>query len=134
MQATPEQSSLSSKDARHLNVAHVLLRSSLAFAFLYAGVSGFLDPVSWVGFIPPFVGRIVDPILLLTVFGIVEVLLALWLVWGKRTDIAAGISVLLLLGITLSSPGQFILLFRDLTLAGAALSLFFLDRERRPER
>lgn len=115
----------------YYSAALLVLRVSLAFTFLYAGVTGIVDPNLWVGYLPTFVQVIADPVVLLGIFSVAEIILALWLLWGKALVWSAGASVLILLGITLSNTGLFVVVFRDLALAGAAVALLLLAREKK---
>lgn len=104
--------------------AKFLLRAGLAFAFLYAAISGFFQPEAWQGFLPGFIFQFgLAPQLALSIFGILELILAAWLLWGVYLELAGLLAFLILLGIVVFNLPQLIIVFRDLSLAMAALAL-----------
>lgn len=107
-------------------LADILLRVGLAFAFLYPPWSALQDPVSWIGYFPPFLkGFVPDPVLL-PAFGVVEVVLALWILSGWKIFWPCLIAAGMLLGIVLFNTPEFNVLFRDLSIAAMALALAFM--------
>ncbi len=116
-------------------VSHLLLRIGAAFAFLYPPVAALLDPVSWLAYFPPFLRALPVPeMALLHGFGILEVLIAFWILSGKRIFVPSALATLLLLGIVLFNWNQLDVLFRDLSLAAltGALALDAWRKERQP--
>ena len=107
------------------NLPVILLSLGLAFVFVYAGAASLMHPLEWIGYIPGFVGKLVNPDAALKGIAIFEILLGIWLVIGKYRKIAAALSVLLLAGIILADRKEFIITFRDVGLLLAALALFF---------
>jgi uncharacterized membrane protein YphA (DoxX/SURF4 family) len=106
---------------------HFLLRVGIAAAFLYPPISALSDPIAWSGYFPAFIqGLPIDSSLLLHAFGAVEVLIALWLIWGRHLRIPAVLATLMLLAIVVFNLNDFSILFRDVSLALAALALAFL--------
>ena len=104
--------------------AHLVLRLGVAFSFLYPPFAALRDPLSWVGYFPDFVRALpVDTLLLLHTFGVVEVVIALWLISGWKTRFPAALAVLVLIAIVALNLNQFDILFRDLTIVAAALTL-----------
>ncbi|MEM4366469.1 MAG: hypothetical protein QXN46_02665, partial [Candidatus Woesearchaeota archaeon] len=83
------------------NLAKVLLRLSLAFSFVYAAIASFLQPTAWLGFFPKVLTAIIPAKLLLELFSVYELLLAGWLLSGKKAAYAALFSALTLAGIVL---------------------------------
>lgn len=104
-------------------LANWFLRGGIAFAFLYAAISGFIAPFDWIDYIPQFMTASVDAVVLLRVWGVVEIILALWILSGYKMYIPCTIAALSLIAIVLFNVGQFELLFRDLSIAAAAISL-----------
>ena len=105
-----------------------LLRCALAISFLYPPLSALAEPNAWIGYFPAFLVAL-SPLpaeVLLHAFGAFEVALALWLLLARSARIPALIAGAILLTITLANPAQFLVLFRDLALALAALALAFL--------
>ncbi len=101
----------------------LLLRLGLAFVFVYAAYSSFLNPESWIGFFPNFIRAIVPENILLTGFSLVEIVLGVWLVSGFKTFYAAAVASLLLLGIVIFNLAIMDLIFRDIGLFFASLAL-----------
>jgi len=108
--------------------ASFLLRVGLAFSFLYAAISAFMEPSLWIGFIPPWIGESLPTTTALHAFSIVEIIVAIWLLWGKRTFWAAGASVVLLVCIIIPNMGSFPIIFRDITMLFSALALAQLHK------
>lgn len=113
-------------------LGHFLLRAGIACAFLYPPFAALRDPIAWSGYFPDFVARFpVDATLLLHAFGALEVAIAFWFLWGKKLRLPAALAALLLVTIVVANPGDFAVLFRDIALALAALSLAFLPEPSR---
>lgn len=119
-----------------------LLRIAVAFAFLYPSIDALFDPASWLGYFPGIVTQAfhivsiplkLSDMVLLHGFGILEVLLALWVLFGKRVRIPALLMALILfiiVGFNLDAS-NFSVLFRDVSIAFAALALaFFRSAEK----
>ncbi|OGG72168.1 hypothetical protein A3E65_02230 [Candidatus Kaiserbacteria bacterium RIFCSPHIGHO2_12_FULL_56_13] len=107
-----------------LSSVYLLLRVGVAFALLYPPFAATLDPVSWTAYFPAFVrGLPFETTMLLNLFGAFEVALALWILSGWRIRIPAAITALLLVAIVVVNFSQFDVLFRDLSIAAAALAL-----------
>ncbi|MEK6840785.1 MAG: hypothetical protein AABX79_02420 [Nanoarchaeota archaeon] len=109
--------------------ASFFLRVGLAFVFIYAAVSGFLDPQSWIGYVPHFIGNDVMRGYFLFANGVVEIFLGLWLLSGKKTFYSGIVSALLLAGIAIANLGSFIVVFRDVGLFFAAVALAVLSKK-----
>lgn len=109
----------------------LLLRLALAFAFAYPAYGFWSAPANWVGFLPPFVKNleISEPILL-TLLAIFHLVVALWILSGWRIFIPSLVAALFLGSIVFFNLTQIDILFRDVSLALAALSLALLTRAR----
>ena len=104
--------------------SYLLLRIGVAFALLYPPVAALFEPVLWVGYFPQFTSALpVSYIVLLHMFGAVETVAALWILSGWRIFYPSLFAAVLLLLITAFNFSQFSILFRDVALAFAALSL-----------
>ena len=103
-----------------------LLRIGIAIAFLYAAIAAFLEPSSWVGFLPAWIDGIVPRGTLLSIFSIYEILLALWLLTGKMPFRAAAVSSATMFAIIVFNIGSLDILFRDVPILFAALALMTL--------
>ncbi|MFQ5541017.1 MAG: hypothetical protein ACE5F4_02125 [Candidatus Paceibacteria bacterium] len=111
--------------------ASFVLRAGLAFALLYPAVNSVSDPVSWLGYFPAFMLGIVPDLVLLHAFGIIEALLALWLLSGWRVRWPAAATLVLLLTIVVFNISQFQILFRDIAIAAMALALLAMPPQKR---
>lgn len=101
----------------------LLLKSGIAFVLFYAAVGSFLDPFSWVGFFPQWMRNLVDQDLLLMFFSVYEIVLGIWILWGKWARYAALLSAATFAGIIVANLNAFDLVFRDVTMVFAALAL-----------
>lgn len=104
--------------------AHGLLRIGVAFAFLYPPVAAVFDPVSWLGYFPHFIRALpIDSLVLLHGFGIIEIVLALWVLSGWRIRIPSFLMTAMLLAIVAFNLAQIDVIFRDLSIASVTLAL-----------
>ncbi|MDE1924728.1 MAG: hypothetical protein KGH79_00925 [Patescibacteria group bacterium] len=103
--------------------AQLILRLSVAFAFLYPPIDALFDPYSWIGYFPPFLRGIVPDLVLLHGFGIIEVIIALWILSNYKIFIPAVLAALMLATIVFFNWPEFQVLFRDMSIALAALAL-----------
>ena len=105
-----------------------LLRAGLAVVFLYAAVASFLDPNSWIGFLPQFLRNIVPANILLILFSIYEIILGLWLLSGKKIYPAAILAIITMASIVIFNMGALDIVFRDVAILFAALALAVLSK------
>lgn len=110
-------------------LATLILRVGLAFSFSYAALSSFLEPDQWIGWFPALLKQLIPNPPLLLLFSIYEILLAVWLLSGKKTFFAALLSAATLAGIVIFNLSQMIVVFRDLSLCLSALSLAVLTKD-----
>ncbi|HBV01441.1 MAG TPA: hypothetical protein DEF00_03565 [Candidatus Taylorbacteria bacterium] len=109
--------------------SNILLRVALAFAFLYPAYGFWKNPLSWVGYIPSFVkdfGLSQDTLLI--GLAVVHVIIALWILSGLRIAIPSVVAALFLGSVVYFNWNQIDILFRDISLALAALALAFSNR------
>lgn len=118
-----------------------LLRIGLAFSFLYPAINAFFEPTTWLGYFPPFVTMLFHSIavplkwsdvVLLHSFGLLEIALAVWVLFGRRIRVPATVMAIMLFAIVGFNldPSNFSVLFRDVSIAFAALALVSLDMRR----
>lgn len=108
----------------HARTAYLLLRVGAAFAFLYPPVAALVgDPYSWIGYFPSFTRGYMDEMLMLHLFGVIEVVIGLWILLGIRIFIPSLLATAMLLAIVVFNLPQFDVLFRDLSIAALTLSL-----------
>ncbi len=115
-------------------ISDLILRAGLAFAFLYPPVNALFDPYAWIGYFPSFMYGFVSDDVLLHSFGIVEVIIALWILSGWRIFYPSTVAFAMLVGIVIFNVPNFQVLFRDLAIAAIPLSLIvihFGDERRR---
>ena len=69
-----------------------------------------------------------DAIILLHIFGVVEVIIALWILSGKYIFIPSTLAALMLLGIVVFNIPQMDVLFRDVSILLMAVTLMLLHK------
>lgn len=112
---------------KHISVS-LLLRIGLAFTLFYAALGSFLTPVNWIGFFPAFLFKLgVSEELILGGFILYEVILGIWLLWGRKLLYPALLCAATLGGITLFNLGAMDIVFRDFGLFFTALALVKLS-------
>ena len=117
---------------REARIAYFLLRAGVAFAFLYPPVNALQDPNSWIGYFPPFVLAFgeqfgISQEIALQIFGILEVIIGLWLLSGWRIFLPSLAAAAMLIAIVVFNMPQFQVVFRDLSLAVVALALALMN-------
>ncbi|OGG50748.1 hypothetical protein A2763_02380 [Candidatus Kaiserbacteria bacterium RIFCSPHIGHO2_01_FULL_54_36] len=111
-------------------VAMFVLRLGVAFAFLYPAINAWTNPSDWIGYFPPFTRGIVDDATLLHAFGIVEIVIAVWIIWGKYIFWPCVAATVMLVGIVVFNMNNFVVIFRDLSIAAASLALTLMNLPR----
>ncbi len=111
--------------------ASVVLKIGLAFSFAYAAVGSMTNPDAWLGFFPTPVLQLIPASILTYGFALTEILIALSLLVCKDVLVVAWISAVLLLGIVVFNVGALDIVFRDVSLALAAVALAFLHTKPR---
>ena len=105
------------------SIANLALRIGVAFALLYPPLNALADPLAWIGYFPPFMRGFVPDEVLLHAFGIVEVIMALWILSGWRIFWPSAAATVMLVGIVVFNPTNFQVLFRDLAIAASIFAL-----------
>lgn len=111
-------------------ISNLLLRIGVAFAFLYPPIDALRNPDSWIGYFPSFLHGLLPDLVLLHSFGLIEVILALWILSGKKIFIPSLIASFMLAMIILFNLNNFEILFRDVAIAIMALSLALSVKNR----
>src|SRR5476651_978209 len=101
----------------------LLLRLSIASVFLYAAVAATLQPLNWIGFIPEIFYKIAPASTLLLGFSFYQLILALWILSGKKSFYSSLLAAITLLGIIVANWGDIDILFRDFAIFFAAAAL-----------
>lgn len=109
----------------------LFLRLAVAFAFLYPPVSAYLNPTAWLWFVPDFVELVVSKQVFLNVFGVMEIALALAIIFMKNPTYPLFAASAILAGILVLDYTAFDVVFRDVSILLAAVALILLHRERR---
>ena len=114
-----------------ISVPEWLLRIGVVGSFLYPPFDALMDPYSWIGYFPAFLTNLVAPhgVLLLHAFGVLEIGIGLWLLLGRSIRIPALVASILLIAIVVCNLPQFQVLFRDVSIALAALALAFWPKQ-----
>lgn len=110
------------------DTAEIVLRTGLAFAFLYPPLNALVDPNAWIGYFPPFTRGVVDDMIMLHAFGVLEVIIAIWILWGRYIFYPAAAAFVLLVAIVVLDYTEFQVVFRDLSIA--AIALYFTIKYR----
>ena len=105
------------------------MRLALTFAFLYPAYGFLTNPNDWLGYIPVFVRNIgiSQDVLLILIAGF-HLVLALWILSGWRIFLPSLIAAVFLGSVVYFNLNQLDILFRDISLALAALALAFGSR------
>ncbi len=114
-----------------LPLPELLLRIGIAFAFLYPPLAALSDPDAWIGYFPGFLLALgVDPLTLLHIFGALESVIALWILFGRKVFVPSITAAVLLIAIVAVNGIQFPILFRDVSIALAAVALALMHHPR----
>ncbi len=111
-------------------MADLLLRGGVAFAFLYPPINAIWNPYSWLGYFPAWAFGYVPDEVLLHGFGVIEVVIALWILSGWRIFWPSIAAAVMLLAIVIVDFYTFEVLFRDVSIAAAALALALMHVNR----
>lgn len=115
---------------RRFDYVSVLLRLAVAFAFLYPPINAIWNPYSWLGYFPPWLMGYVPDEVLLHGFGLLEVIIAVWILSGWRIFWPSMVAAFMLAAIVVIDFYNFEVLFRDVSIALAALALAIMARDR----
>ncbi len=107
-----------------------ILRVALAFALIYSAILGFFHPFEWINYFPSFLRSIFPDAVILNLFGLSELVLGAWLVWGKKIFIPSVLASFYLLASIIFNLDQFNNLFEDVSVLGIALALAILSYPR----
>lgn len=104
-------------------IPNLLLRIGVAFAFLYPPINALSNPDSWIGYFPKFLHGIAPDTVMLHSFGLVEVVIALWILSGKKIFLPSLVAGIMITTIVVVNLNNFEVLFRDLSIALMAFAL-----------
>ena len=112
---------------KELPIVWFLLRFGVAFTFLYASISAFINPGPWLGYFPDFLrDNISDNILLIT-WGGGELIIGLWLLVGYRIFIPSVLAAGLMLGIFIFDFSSMKVIFRNVSILCTSISLAIIS-------
>jgi hypothetical protein len=105
-----------------------ILRITIAFSFLYPPIAAWFSPDNWIWFVPDFVELFVAKNIFLHIFGAVEIVIALGILFLKNPFWPALGAAGILFAIIVLDWSTFDVVFRDISILGAALALATLHR------
>lgn len=109
------------------NLAIIFLRIGLASVFVCAAIIFTISPQKGLIYIPSYVTAYISGEMFLRVFTIYEVLLALWLLWGKWSRYSGLLCAATIFGFTVLNLQFYATLFRNIAIFFAALALSSLS-------
>ncbi|MEK6928750.1 MAG: hypothetical protein AABW65_02220 [Nanoarchaeota archaeon] len=107
-----------------------MLRSGLVIVLLYAAISAYLNPTSWMGFTPQFISQIIPPKIFLYIHSTANIILAFWLLSNKNIFYASMISAILMLAIIVFNYSELDIIFRDISILFSSIALAILSKEK----
>ena len=111
----------------------LLLRLGLAFVFVYAATASFADPDRFERYLPAMLAHPWVEHWCLPAFSTYELVLAVALATGHRLVLASSLAALTVAAITVVNPAEFDVLFRNVAITCAALSLAVRSSTPAPE-
>ncbi len=99
--------------SKQIGLVWFLLRFGVAFTFLYASISAFINPAPWLGYFPDFMRAWQVDNLLLTTWGSGEFVIGVWLLSGYRIFLPSVAAAGLMLGIFLTDFDSLNIIFRN---------------------
>lgn len=112
-------------------IVSFLLRAGVASSFLYAAISTTLDPQAWAGYMPLWIRSIAPANILLMAFSAYEIVLALWLMSGKKLFYPAAMAAATLFAIIITNTAVLDVVFRDIPIMLAAIALAIIGKEEK---
>lgn len=113
---------------RKHEIIEIVLRVGVAIAFVYPAVEASFYPDAWIGFFPLWMRDLpLDDKLMLHVFGASEILIALWILIGKKIFVPSILASGYLLMIIVLNWKFMDLLFRDIAILAIPLSLAVMN-------
>lgn len=110
-------------------ISQLLLRLAIAFAFLYVAYGFWANPGDWVGYLPALVKNIgLSQGVLLMILAGFHLIIGLWILSGWRIFLPSIVAALFLFGVVYVNRREFDELFRDVSIALAALALGLSSR------
>lgn len=104
-----------------------LLRFGVAFTFLYASISAFINPTPWLSYFPDFIRSMLSDDILLITWGTGELVIGLWLLTGYRIFIPSILAAGLMLGIFIFDIKSMHIIFRNVCILCTSISLAIIS-------
>ena len=108
----------------------LLLRIGLGLVFIYAGAHSIADPGAWTGFVPGWLGNVLNPVTFVYIHGAFELALGLGIIIGLFLPVLSFLAFLDFFAI-LVFFGVDDVTFRDFGLLMSALALFLFTRKEK---
>jgi hypothetical protein len=115
--------------------AKIFLRVGLAFVFVWVGLKSWLEPDSWIGFVPLWLENAlpISLALFLKIHAVFNLVLGFWLLSGRWLIVVAAIASFYILTV-LVAAGINDITFRDIGLLGASVALLIIQAEERESK
>ncbi len=105
-------------------ILFLLLRMGVAFPLLYVASASLSNPLLWIDFIPEFISILsINELTLIYLFGLIDLALGLWILWGRHIFLPSLITSILVFGLVVFNLDQFGLIFRDISILSISLVL-----------
>lgn len=101
----------------------LLLRLGVAFAFIYPAISAWIEPNNWIGYFPTWMKGYVKDAILLHAFGVTEIIIGFWILYGKKIFIPSVLASLYLAAIIVLNLNSFDVIFRDVSILAVSVAL-----------
>lgn len=108
-------------------VVWFLLRFGVAFTFLYASISAFINPTPWLSYFPDFIRSMTSDDILLATWGGGELIIGIWLLTGYRIFIPSVLSAGLMLGIFIFDLKSIHIIFRNVCILCTSIALAIIS-------
>lgn len=112
---------------KEIKIVWFLLRFGVAFTFLYASISAFIDPAPWLSYFPGFMREMVSDNILLLTWGIGELIISLWLLSGYRIFLPSIAASGLMLGIFIFDFDSLHITFRNMAILTTSIALAIMS-------
>lgn len=112
---------------KHFSIVWFLLRFGVAFTFLFASISAFLNPTPWLSYFPDFMRAQFSDQLLLMLWGGGELVIGIWLLTGWRIFVPSVAAALLLIGIFIFDFHSIKITFRNVSILSTSIALAIIS-------
>ncbi len=108
---------------RETRIVWFLLRFGVAFTFLFAAISAFVNPSPWLSYFPSFLRTMMSDATLLYMWGGAEIVIGVWILSGKKIFIPSIMAAGLMLGIFIFDFGSIKVIFRNVCILSTSIAL-----------